>query len=92
MKTLLAVAFNHLLMYSASQKSFKSYLKVDELQVGNEDAQQPTVVELLGQLGHSFCLGLLFIGAIQDLLHGHQALRHLLCGLQQKGHVKHGAT
>lgn len=40
------------------------HLKVDELQVSYEGAEQAAVVELLGQLGHRLCVRLLVTGPI----------------------------
>lgn len=61
-----------------------AYLKVYDLQVFYQRDQQAAVVQLLGQLGHSLSVGLLVIASIQDLFHGHQTLRHLLRGLQNR--------
>jgi len=66
------------------ERPWTSHLKVDELEVRDERAEQATVVELLGQLGHCLRLGLFLIGPIENLLHGHQAFWHLLCGLKHR--------
>lgn len=49
------------------------YLKVDELKICYQSAEQAAVVELLGQLGHCFRLRFFLISPIQNLLHGHKA-------------------
>lgn len=72
---------HYIFLCLASRKETKSHLKVDELQVSYQSAEQATVVEFLGELGHCFCLGLFLISPIQDLFHGHQAFWHLFCSL-----------
>lgn len=65
--------------------SIHHYLKVDQLQVFHQRDQQPAVVELLGQLGHRLGVRLLIVATVQDLLHGHQTLGHLLGCLEKTG-------
>lgn len=65
--------------------SIHPHLEVDELQVLHQRDQQPAVVELLGQLGHRLGVRLLIVAAVQDLLHGHQTLGHLLRRLEKTG-------
>lgn len=57
------------------------HLKVDDLQVFHQRDEQAAVVELLGQLSHRFCVRLLIVSAVQDLLHRHQTFGHLLWSL-----------
>lgn len=60
------------------------YLEVYELKVSNQGHQQPTIIELLCKLGHSFCGGLLVICAAQNLFHCLQWFRHFLWSLVTK--------
>lgn len=62
-------------------KKLISYLKVNELQISYQGAEEPTVIQFLGELCHCLCLRLLLVCAIQNFLHGNQILGNFFCSL-----------
>ena len=62
-------------------KKLISYLKVNELQISYQGAEEPTVIQLLSELRHCLCLRLLLVCAIENFLHGNQVLGNFFCSL-----------
>lgn len=63
------------------KKKLISYLKVNELQIRHQGAQEPAVVQLLSELRHCFRLRLLLICAVENFFHGNQIFGNFFCSL-----------